>query len=272
MDHAKLPVMAWRNLWRNRRRTLLTLSRSSFGFFFAILLTGRAGHTAGRQMINLAARMGGGHVTLAAPRVPRHATFSRSARSPACQDRAAERTPMSTGWSNGISGPAMLATASETASASLFIAYDPRAEDEDTPLGAGGGHRGRAFSSSRKDRGIILGAKLAQNLGVVLGRQGGLHHDRPAGRDRHRPGAAVRHHPDRFAQPSTPGCACCPSTPSATCSATPRTRPSSWRFSSRTSAQLAAVGLGRPRHVIWVARRQRCRGSRSSPSWRASSR
>ena len=31
--------MAWRNLWRNRRRTLLTLSAIVFGVFLAVLFT-----------------------------------------------------------------------------------------------------------------------------------------------------------------------------------------------------------------------------------------
>ena len=33
-------VMAWRNLWRNRRRTIITLSSLAFGVMTAVTFTG----------------------------------------------------------------------------------------------------------------------------------------------------------------------------------------------------------------------------------------
>ena len=59
----RLARMAWRNIWRNRRRTLLTLSSIAFGTMLAILFTG-LGDANWREMIDLAARLGGGHVSL----------------------------------------------------------------------------------------------------------------------------------------------------------------------------------------------------------------
>ena len=35
-----LGSMAWRNLWRNRRRTLVTLASIAFGTMLAVLFTG----------------------------------------------------------------------------------------------------------------------------------------------------------------------------------------------------------------------------------------
>ncbi len=63
MKAPKLYAMAWRNLWRNRRRTGLTLVSIAFGVMLAILATGM-GDSNWTEMINLAARMSGGHVTL----------------------------------------------------------------------------------------------------------------------------------------------------------------------------------------------------------------
>jgi ABC-type lipoprotein release transport system permease subunit len=63
MSGPNLTSMAWRNLWRHRRRTLLTLSSIAFGTMLAWLFTG-LGDANWRKMIDLAARLGGGHVTL----------------------------------------------------------------------------------------------------------------------------------------------------------------------------------------------------------------
>ena len=40
MNGNSLARMAWRNLWRNRRRTLVTLSSIAFGIFLAVIMTG----------------------------------------------------------------------------------------------------------------------------------------------------------------------------------------------------------------------------------------
>lgn len=58
-----MPGLAWRNLWRNRRRTLITVSTIAFGFALAVVSIGLGdgGHNA---MIRNAIRMGDGHLTV----------------------------------------------------------------------------------------------------------------------------------------------------------------------------------------------------------------
>jgi ABC-type lipoprotein release transport system permease subunit len=63
----------------------------------------------------------------------------------------------------------MLATAGQSYGAA-FIAFDPEAEDESTLSVIEALSQGAMFASSR-DRGIVLGAKLAENLDVGLGRK-----------------------------------------------------------------------------------------------------
>ena len=61
-----LPKTAWRNIWRHRRRTLITLSSIALATMLAVLMTGMQ-DASWRDIIDVAARMGGGHVTLQHP-------------------------------------------------------------------------------------------------------------------------------------------------------------------------------------------------------------
>ncbi len=168
MKGNSLAVMAWRNLWRNRRRTVLTLSSIVFGVFLAVLFTAMQDQN-WADTIDLAARLSGGHVTLEhteyldAPkltlRIENTGRLKELANATSHVDRVAER----------ISGQAMLSTAGDSFGAA-FIAIDPGQEDEATLSVLEGLVEGEMFESTR-DRGVILGARLAENLGVGMGKR-----------------------------------------------------------------------------------------------------
>jgi ABC-type lipoprotein release transport system permease subunit len=107
------PAMAWRNLWRNRRRTIITLSSIAFGTMLAILFTG-IGDANFSQMIDLAARLGGGHVTLQHPEYLEMPTFSRTVPGASrLRDRALEDPQVETATLR-IVGNVMVASAAVT--------------------------------------------------------------------------------------------------------------------------------------------------------------
>jgi ABC-type lipoprotein release transport system permease subunit len=160
--------MAWRNLWRHRRRTLLTLSSIAFGVMLAVLFTG-IGDSNWSEMIYLAARLGGGHVTLQHPEYLETPTLSRTVRDADRLRAGALRDPDVVRVVTRITGNLMIATASQNYGAG-FIAFDPAAEDGSTLSLIEALTEGEMFPSSR-DGGIILGRRLAQNLNAGLGRK-----------------------------------------------------------------------------------------------------
>ena len=160
--------MAWRNLWRNRRRTLITLSSIAFGAMLAVITTG-VGDRNFSDMINLAARLGGGHVTLQHAEYLDTPTFSRTLRDVAGLRERALGDPEVLRAVTRISGQLMLSTAGQTYGA-MFIAFDPEAEDVDTLSLLEALHEGELFETSSQS-GIILGERLAANLDAALGKK-----------------------------------------------------------------------------------------------------
>lgn len=171
MNGNSLARMAWRNLWRNRRRTLVTLSSIAFGIFLAVIMTG-FGDAAYSKMIDQAARNGIGHVTLQHPEyqdkpsltrtVPTAGALARRVTAGAAELGVARAVPR-------IGGQIMLATATQSSGAT-FLGIDPAAEDPQTLSVLSAVAEGGAFASA-DDRGIILGSRLAESLGVKLGRK-----------------------------------------------------------------------------------------------------
>jgi ABC-type lipoprotein release transport system permease subunit len=130
MSGPNLTSMAWRNLWRHRRRTLLTLSSIAFGTTLAWLFTG-LGDANWRQMIDLAARMGGGHVTLQHAEYLDSPTLSRTVTETPSLAAVALEEPEVVRVVARISGNLMIASASRNYGAG-FIAFDPESEDVGT--------------------------------------------------------------------------------------------------------------------------------------------
>ncbi len=168
MTGPNLAAMAWRNLWRHRRRTVLTLASMAFGMTLAVLFTG-IGDEGYARMIELAAKMDGGHVTVQHPEMLDTPSLKHTVMDTTALANTARADPQVSRVVTRINGQVLLATARQSKGAA-FIAFDPKAEDPATFSLLEALHEGEMFASSQ-DKGIILGERLADHLGVKLGKK-----------------------------------------------------------------------------------------------------
>ncbi len=161
-----LVSLAWRNLWANRRRTLITLSSIVFGVFFAILMTALQDRN-WADMIDLAAKMGGGHVTLQHPEYQDAPTLRHSVQEVSELAAAVEGAVPIDAVRPRIVGNLMLSTAHESFGAG-FIAYDPALETSETLAILNGVAEDEGLRPDDR-QGILLGTKLAYNLDAEVG-------------------------------------------------------------------------------------------------------
>ncbi|MBI5497573.1 MAG: ABC transporter permease [Deltaproteobacteria bacterium] len=158
--------MAWRNLWRQVRRTLITVLSVAFGVFLAVLMTGLQDRN-WEDVINTAARLGGGHVTLEHPDFRDKPSLSRTVHAPPALLAELAQQEHVVRVVQRISGQVMLSTTADSFGAG-FIAYDPAREDESTLSLLEAVKQGARFATSA-DGGMVLGERLARNLGAELG-------------------------------------------------------------------------------------------------------
>jgi len=160
--------LAWRNLWRNRRRTLITVSSVGLGVWLATTFIGMAQHSYG-SMIDGSAKMGFGHVTIQprgyadAPSIAKRVTNALAVRD------AARALPEVGGAVIRIAGQAMFATANRSVGGA-FLAVDPADEHPENDLFLKSIVEGAMFESST-GRGIVLGRTMSDRLGATLGKK-----------------------------------------------------------------------------------------------------
>ncbi len=164
-NRSKLATLAWRNIWRNRRRTAITLFGIAFGVLFAVLVTGLGDASYG-QMIDYAAKMGGGHVSVQHEDYRETPSLDQTVRADDALTASIETDPEVLHALPRVSGATMLATAANSYGA-FFMAIDPSREDESTTAFLGAISEGRMLEGP-DDKGIVLGATLAENLDVEL--------------------------------------------------------------------------------------------------------
>ncbi|HLT35441.1 MAG TPA: FtsX-like permease family protein [Enhygromyxa sp.] len=168
MSGPRLPTLAWRNIWRNRRRTLITLFSIAFGTLLATLMTG-IGDSSYAEMIDHAARLGGGHVIVQHRGYVELPSLDKTVRAEPELLDAIRAEPEVRAVVPRVVGGVMLATSTNNVGAAV-IGIDPGVEDRTTLGLVDSLAEGEMFASA-DDEGIILGKTLAENLDVTLGKK-----------------------------------------------------------------------------------------------------
>jgi len=164
----KLGKIAWRNLWRRKRRTLITGISIGFGVMLAVTFTGTGdyGYT---NMINTSAIMGLGHVTIEPHGYNQTPSLDKRLRK---TEQIRERVLAMPGVNDAIvriMGQAMFASASKTIGG-VFMGIDPAQESPEQNLLIRSLVQGELFSG-KDSRGVVVGSKMAEKLNLRIGKK-----------------------------------------------------------------------------------------------------
>ena len=163
----KIIKMAWRNVWRNGRRTLIAVIAIALGLAFLIFFDGVFAGS-GQAIFGNAVKLQGGNIMIHAP-----GYFEKAKRLPLLplQDsdarvQAALTQPQVVSASRRINTSGMLSSHEGTLPTAI-IGFEPEAE---APVGllADKIVQGRYLSSSDEDQ-ILIGRALAERLEIAVG-------------------------------------------------------------------------------------------------------
>ncbi|MFC1748778.1 ABC transporter permease [Pseudomonadota bacterium] len=160
--------LAWRNLWRRKRRTLITAFSIAFGVLLAVTFTGAGDHYYTR-MIDAGASMGMGHVTISPPDHNRAPSLRKRLNDIQVMREQALLTPGVVDAAVRIQGQAMYASAHKSVGG-MFIAVDPAQESESNNLFIRSIIEGGLFDKADSP-GIVVGVKLAEKLHLRIGKK-----------------------------------------------------------------------------------------------------
>lgn len=160
-------MLAWRNLWRNHRRTIVMVSAISIGVWAMIFMTAMM-----RGMVNEMVRDGiralPGHVQVHAPGFLDDPGINKLL--PMSDDDIAKAFESASlaDWASRLRVPAVVASERDSRGVTLY-GIDPKRE-RDMTFVADDIVQGR-FLDDDNDNGVVIGKKLAENLETGLGKR-----------------------------------------------------------------------------------------------------
>ncbi len=156
--------MAWRNVWRYRRRSLLTVMTIALGLAFNILMRG-IGDGFHEQMVDNSVRAGIGHIEIHRSGYQHDPGLLKTLPDVQTLERVVPRTPHLRGHSFRVLGDGLASTAENSAGVSI-VGIVPRDERSVTAIDraviAG------KFLEDDMQRPILIGERLSQSLGARL--------------------------------------------------------------------------------------------------------
>ncbi len=162
-----LLTLSWRNLWRNQRRTGIMLGAIAIGIWAMIFMTALMRGMVD-DMINQGIRNLPGHIQVQDLAYLDDPNVVNSIAAPDAELRAALDRLGALRWATRIRVPGVIASERETRGINLIgIQAEAEADISGLPAQIDSGR----FIESDQDRGIIIGAKLAERLETRLGKR-----------------------------------------------------------------------------------------------------
>ncbi|MBN2061909.1 MAG: ABC transporter permease [Deltaproteobacteria bacterium] len=164
----KISRFAWRNLWRRKRRTIITALSIGFGVTLSVTFTGTGdyGYT---KMINTGASMGMGHITVEPLGYNLTPSLDKKLKDTDQIRNEILEIPGITDAIVRITGQAMFASASKSIGG-MFMGIDPAQESEENNLLLGSIVEGELFEGP-DGRGVVVGSRMAGKLNLGLGKK-----------------------------------------------------------------------------------------------------
>lgn len=164
---AAMTRLAWRNLWRNHRRTLIMLLAISVGVWAMIFMTALMRGMVD-QMIQDGINSLPGFVQIHHPEFRDDPSIDNSLAEPGGELMTALEGPTVTGWTSRVRVPAMISSERNSRGVTL-LGVDPAGEkavgfDPDSIV------EGR-FLTGPDDKGVVIGKKLLERLETDLGKR-----------------------------------------------------------------------------------------------------
>jgi putative ABC transport system permease protein len=157
--------LAWRNVWRNPRRTALTVAATVFAVVLVVFFVALAAGLH-EKMIEDAVRVHSGHVTIMGKGYLENQTLEQFIRLDQPLTALLQRTPGIRGYAPRVIGFGLLSKDAATQGIAV-LGVDPRREATVTTLPER--VRQGTFVSPHGHHEIVLGERLAENLGAHLG-------------------------------------------------------------------------------------------------------
>lgn len=161
---AMLAKLAWRNIWRNRRRTLITLMSVFFAVILSTLMMSMKEGMYARMMDSMIGSFTGYVQVQSVAYLPDRSLDDALLLSDSIAQAIAE-TKGATGWVPRIESFA-LAASDQTTKGAMVVGIDPVAEQAHTDMASRVSEGGYLNAD---DKAVLIGSGLARKLGLTVG-------------------------------------------------------------------------------------------------------